>query len=109
MTFQLPVEKTEEEKAQLSWYRKVYEDRLGKHLPSKRLGDSIEARREAYAYSRHFTAELNAREDDLNKSLSTALKVLLSTTYSARTMNATEWLIQVVHQKSYSRTFSYLS
>lgn len=68
-------EKTEEEKAKLAWYRKVYEDRLGKHLPSKRLGDSIEARREAYAYSRHFTAELNGREDELNRALTKALKV----------------------------------
>lgn len=68
-------EKTEEEKAKLSWYRKVYEDRLGKHLPSKRLGDSIEARREAYAYSRHFTAELNHREEELNRALTKALKV----------------------------------
>ncbi|CAM9274564.1 unnamed protein product [Scytosiphon promiscuus] len=70
-------EKTEEEKAKLSWYRKVYEDRLGKHLPTKRLGDSIEARREAYAYSRHFTAGLNGREEELNRALTKALKVLL--------------------------------
>lgn len=69
------VEKTEEEKAKLSWYRKVYEDRLGKHLPNKRLGDSIEARREAYAYSRYFTAELNGRQNQLNYSLQNALKV----------------------------------
>ncbi|CAM9101749.1 unnamed protein product, partial [Hapterophycus canaliculatus] len=67
-------EKTEEEKAKLSWYRKVYEDRLGKHLPTKRLGDSIEARREAYAYSRHFTAALNGREEELNRALTKALK-----------------------------------
>lgn len=67
-------EKTEAEKAKLPWYRKVYEDRLGKHLPSKRLGDSIEARREAYAYSRHFTSELNGREDELNRALTKALK-----------------------------------
>lgn len=69
------MEKTEEEKAKLSWYRKVYEDRLGKHLPSKRLGDSIEARREAYAYSRYFTAELDERQKELNKSLEHALEV----------------------------------
>lgn len=68
------MEKTEEEKAKLQWYRKVYEDRLGKHLPSKRLGDSIEARREAYAYSRHFTAGLNGREAELDRSLAKALK-----------------------------------
>lgn len=74
MLTQVRPEKTEEEKAQLSWYRKVYEDRLGKHLPTKRLGDSIEARREAYAYSRHFTAELNGREMELDKSLVKALK-----------------------------------
>lgn len=67
-------EKTEEEKSKLQWYRKVYEDRLGKHLPSKRLGDSIEARREAYAYSRHFTTELNHREDELNRALTKTLK-----------------------------------
>lgn len=71
-------EKTEEEKAKLPWYRKVYEDRLGKHLPSKRLGDSIEARREAYAYSRHFTGELNHREVELNRALTKALKVSLN-------------------------------
>lgn len=68
-------EKTEEEKAKLPWYRKVYEDRLGKHLPSKRLGDSIEARREAYAYSRHFTAELTHRQEELNRALTQTLKV----------------------------------
>lgn len=73
-------EKTDEEKAKLSWYRKVYEDRLGKHLPSKRLGDSIEARREAYAYSRHFTGELNHREEELNRALTKALKVGLNAT-----------------------------
>ena len=73
-------EKTEEEKAKLPWYRKVYEDRLGKHLPSKRLGDSIEARREAYAYSRHFTGELNHREEELNRALTKALKVGLNAT-----------------------------
>lgn len=71
-------EKTEEEKAKLPWYRKVYEDRLGKHLPSKRLGDSIEARREAYAYSRHFTTELNDREAELDKALTKSLKAGLN-------------------------------
>lgn len=70
-------EKTEEEKARLPWYRKVYEDRLGKHLPSKRLGDSIEARREAYAYSRHFRTELDGRQDELNRALTKALKARL--------------------------------
>ena len=73
-------DKTDEEKAKLPWYRKVYEDRLGKHLPSKRLGDSIEARREAYAYSRHFTGELNHREEELNRALTKALKVGLNAT-----------------------------
>lgn len=67
--------KTEEEKAKLSWYRKAYEDQLGEHLPSKRLGDSIEARREAYAYSRYFIAELDERQQELNMSLNDALKV----------------------------------
>lgn len=66
--------KTEAEKAKLSWYRKIYEDRLGDRLPSKELGDSIEARREAYAYSRHFTAHLNDREDELHRGLTDALK-----------------------------------
>ncbi|CAM9113005.1 unnamed protein product [Ectocarpus fasciculatus] len=74
MIVKVTPEKTEEEKARLPWYRKVYEDRLGKHLPSKRLGDSIEARREAYAYSRHFTAELGGRQDELNRALTKALK-----------------------------------
>lgn len=78
VVLQVTPEKTEEEKAKLPWYRKVYEDRLGKHLPSKRLGDSIEARREAYAYSRHFTTELNNREDELNTALTKTLKVGLS-------------------------------
>ncbi|CBJ27253.1 hypothetical protein Esi_0063_0079 [Ectocarpus siliculosus] len=74
MIVKVTPEKTEEEKARLPWYRKVYEDRLGKHLPSKRLGDSIEARREAYAYSRHFTAEIDGRQDELNRALTKALK-----------------------------------
>ncbi|CAM9224200.1 unnamed protein product [Ectocarpus sp. 4 AP-2014] len=74
MIVKVTPQKTEEEKARLPWYRKVYEDRLGKHLPSKRLGDSIEARREAYAYSRHFTAELDGRQDELNSALTKALK-----------------------------------
>lgn len=71
---QLKTVKTEAEKAKLSWYRKIYEDRLGDRLPSKELGDSIEARREAYAYSRHFTAHLNDREDELHRGLTEALK-----------------------------------
>lgn len=77
VVIQVTPEKTQEEKAKLPWYRKVYEDRLGKHLPSKRLGDSIEARREAYAYSRHFTGELTHREEELNKALTKALRVSL--------------------------------
>lgn len=80
---QVTPQKTEEEKAKLSWYRKVYEDRLGKHLPSKRLGDSIEARREAYAYSRHFTAELNDREEELNRALIKVLKAGLNAGFTA--------------------------
>ncbi|CAN0065007.1 unnamed protein product [Discosporangium mesarthrocarpum] len=61
--------------AKLEWYRKIYEERLGKHLPSKRLGDSIEARREASAYSKTFSTELVTREKNLDKGLAQALKV----------------------------------
>ncbi|CAM9530457.1 unnamed protein product, partial [Chrysoparadoxa australica] len=66
--------KTQQEMDQLQWYRKVFERRVGSSLPEKRLGDSIEARREALSCSREFIGELGAREKKLAKMLEKKLR-----------------------------------